>query len=592
MLINTSFKKKKGFLFLILWLLVILGSLSIYTVPITPTFNFAPIESIYILNNLPLVAIAFHLWLILVLFLLILSQHETNKNLPIHTFFVSLIFIITFVGFWLTLTRGQLHSFMVMADIRTFIEQGYFSSIDLNYGGFPGAAILGLSVQQITGLEIPELIYLLAFFKMILFCVFLYVLFRILLKNLGATSLAIMLTVLSSIALYTTLLDFDARTFAVNLLVPVSLIIVLKNELFRSWGGRGILILMLATLTITHFPSAVFIWLILLGMFLVELHIKNKLITPSLLGLAGVFIIGWQVNTPFGMLHGFVGLVDKIIQDFLEGNLLVRWILPLQTGYFQAEANPLWATIVWRFWPILLVVFGFILGIKNLLKVKELAISQLLVLGGLIGIVFFAVIALFLDGIEGAFNRTLMYAPLFTVPIVISFFAKNKFLLHTLLALVVILSFATFLAYNFKISQWMVHEPEWAAGRFLERAHEARGKGLYLYGITELRFIIYNLPDMSDERIGYAQWRGLPEDKLWWELNKVVTDFKFLTSDANLHVLEVSRRWESPFRRFIGIDPKTSNHWAQLRIELSQGNKIYDNGFSELYLGQGGRNIR
>lgn len=146
------------------------------------------------------------------------------------------------------------------------------------------------------------------------------------------------------------------------------------------------------------------------------------------------------------------------------------------------------------------------------------------------------------------------------------------------------LTFATFLAYNASLAQKMQHSQEAAGGRFLGRYLED-GEGAAVYGPeVASKHLIYYLP-LASIRLRYAaDLRADTAEEVWSSLLGLIDEYLAAPPGAGPRVLELSQRWQEPFRRFLGIDPTADSRWRELPQRLQGASRVYDNGLLAYYI--------
>lgn len=583
-----------------LWILLLLLTAAILLFPVRLKFEYHAVESLYIFgDNLLLFAVVYCLWLASLLLLLFTRNNEWQR--------VSLvsIFALVFFGFWVinAPSGGYADGLVNMGHVR-YLEQAGRIAVEhtlLAYFQFPGLHLTALSLSQISGLDIFVTRPLLLLFSRILFTVMLYVLFAKSLKNSHLASLAVLLLLQGSMMFSRT--GFHPGVTAI-LFFTILLILLLTVRGDRAPGiavpATVVMLISFAALTVTYIPISVFFIFVLAGIYVLQKLSGKSLVSGSIIILCLTVFFAWEMYWATRTFTGMVGHVQYFIAAFT--NPLER-LLPL-FGTATArlgETVPLWVSLTRGFWLAFIFVFGTILGIRNLFRVKRLDVTETMENGGLWGVLIFSVICIlaFPSGTQG--HRLLMYTPLFTVPIIMRFlsgssrqselsqstrfgkglsnswgwFRRHVFTL--LLILFFILSFPTFLVNHSNVSTTVVHNYELSAGEFVEATYEA--KPLHFFSdIITVYTNVYYVPDANFSH-PWHHWDIADEEELWLDINRLMDRFE--NSGGN-SIFVLSEKFTQPFRSISVIEP-TDPRWREFVNRLSQDDKIYDNGHTQIY---------
>jgi hypothetical protein len=577
-----------GYFRLGLWLPLLAITILIFLYPTRMTFQPGAIESIQIFQDLPLFGGLYYLFMAL-LFLLLFSRGKfgngDGENIALLCFFA-----VVFAGFWASLTRGYSgEPFLTAADVKHNLERGYFTVSLLSYGGWPGLSIVGTYLAQATGLKTFDIITVLMFFQILLFPVLGYILFRRSLKNPYFALLAVLLVIEGNMVISLHLTHIISRSFASILLFTTLLVVLGRHEFSRRWPENLISVALILAITITHFVTSVALFLVMLGLYFTQRLGKERLIAWPFLIVSAVVPIIWLLLYVPSVLQYLTGLVPHAVEIWTKGNILSKLGLLIGTSSYSAERTPLWATLCLYFWHLFTIVLGFILGLKCLFAIKNLNTTQKKEIGGLIGIGLLCLAIFFIAGLEEAYGFTLAYISVFAIPIILGFLVNLKDLfrktsLAVIVTLLLVLALPTFLAYNAGISTTSYYPHDLASCEFLGRAIK-EDEDLHLYGVgTSYHPVHYYVPNTFEFTAYYPSFRGEGEGGLWRMIDEeIITPFDSSKDKRWISVLEVSPRWVLPFEKFFGIDPETRPQWAEVQARLSQENKIYDNGYVQLY---------
>ncbi|MDD5038460.1 MAG: hypothetical protein PHN78_04000, partial [Dehalococcoidales bacterium] len=580
----------KGIHRLELWLLLIVLTLSILLFPTHLTLEYYPIQSIPAITSLPFFATLFCIWL-LVLLLLLFSEREVGSwEKPA----LVVIFALVFIGFWLVTgpnTEFRYDGLINAAYPKYLLAEGTgkmpVGHPNLGYFYFPGMHLLALSLLQITGLTISQTVTLSLVFHLLLFSVLLYILF---LKTLESPSFAAFgaILVLQGNMMLARYSFFPGIWALVFLMIFLFLLSIRGQALFETWQGRVLMLIMLAAITVTHLVTSITFFFILAGIYLVQrLYLlrgkpTKTLVEPLTLALVLIVPIAWELYWATQFFETITKVTAHILQDLGELGVLT-YVLHMGQAYVGGQV-PLWAVITRYFWWVVLFLFGTILALKKLLRIKTLDPNEKIETGELLGVM--ALTAAVTLGSPGGseYYRFLLYGAFFTVPIILRFLlnlsSNNRRLSLTLLIIVFsILSFPTFLAHNNLVGTSTYYPSELQAGSFLERSY---GKGEELaifYSSGESGLLLFSVPDAYFRAAGEAS-HFKDKNDFWQSMNQLVDAFGG-SSAANYKVCYLSKKIMVLSQHFFGVTLEDPN-WQKLKDRLSYKDKIYDNGDVQL----------
>jgi hypothetical protein len=566
-----------------LWLLLILLTVAIFAFPVHLTLEYHPIQSTYIFDNLPLFGALYSLW-VLVLLLLLFARTSGGKN-DWEKLALICVFTLVFLNFWTIITPyGRFEDLNHIAHTKYLQEEGEIPLGHPNLSfDFPGIHLIATSVSQITGLGIFAIRTLLLLLHGLLLSTLLYVLFTRSLRSVYAAPLAVLLMIQGNIML-SSLYMFFPMNFG---LIFVAAILMLLNRrelaLFETTQDRPIMIILFAAATVTHIATAMVILFLLAGIYVMQKLGKENLVNWSTITLCVVIFLAWQCYWAFRTFGGLVGFFPHFVELLFHGELL-RYFLVVGEATL-GEGVPLWANITRAFWLVLLFGFGSILALRNLVRVKKLSLLEKKEIWGLLGVAMLGIATFVILPGHAYIYRFITYAAFFTVPLVLRFLLNlnyRKWGFTLLLMLFIALSFPTFLVHNGRISIDAFYRYEFSAGEFLEKSY-SKGEQLTVFcGRAALTINLYYMPD--------AYFRTEPdvmvlggEVGLWHAMEELITSFENSRGVQDTHSIFIfSRRLIVPYEHLLAIEP-THPKWEELLDRLTQTNKIYDNGFVQLY---------
>lgn len=576
----------------ILWLLLLVLTSALLLFPTHLTLEYQPIQSVSAIPDLPLFAALYVVWLAVLLVLLVSESCTSSWEKPA---LVSM-FALVFLGFWIVTGPygafrydGIIHAAHVdylshQADGRIPLDHP-----NLAYFNFPGMHLLAFTLMQATGMTLYSGVTLLLLLQLVLLAVFLYLVFLGSLKSPSLAALGSFLVVQGNIM-------FARYSFYPGIwaLVFLAMFLVLVNRpgqaLFSSWQERLLMLLMLGAATMTHFVTAMVLFFILAGIYLMRSaplrgRTRTALVSVSTLTAFLVIPLSWDIYWAASFFENVTGATSAVIEDFTEkGALLYLFNLG---GSYAGGAVPLWAVAVRYFWWGTIFFLGTFLGLKNLLKVKSLSWAEQLETGGLVGVLMLsaAVTALSPGGSE--FYRFLLYGAFFTVPILLRFVldlpsAGRRLALGLTVASFFVLSFPTFLAHNNLVGTSTYYASELEAGTFLTET-TAGQNSQFFHLAGESGLLMYSSPDSVLTASGQApEFKG--REEFWRSINRLVAGFRQSSPSAGGESVYfyASKRDIALHQNMLGVSPDDPG-WSALAGRLGQSNKIYDDSTVQLY---------
>ena len=573
--------------------IVLWASLSIIALLLFSSFAdlgyvYAPIESIHLLNNLPLFGALYYVWFALFLVLLFSAGNNNEwENLALVC-----MFAMVFSGKWIVLTHGQIGAtdiFQNATPISYAVADGVMPQTleYLVYDEFPALAILGSGIALVTGLNTFDTITLILMFLLGAFAALLYVLARNYLQNGRMATIAAVMAISGSVSLATFLPQYHGRTVGVLLWVTFLALVSIKgNRLSGRWEPRLLFMVLLAAVVTTHAITATLLILVLLGIYLVQGASKDSVVTSSLLAFSVVVFVSYEMYVAVCTFGTLAQLGPTMMRHLSEGEI---WS-PLVSASFAenvGEVVPMWARVTRLLWPFLLLGLGGLLGLIELTRIRSLGPMDRIMIGGLIGIAAGGAMAAFASSMEELLYRFLLYTPILTAPILLMFVSKRRLAVGALVGLLLVVSFPTFLVHNSHVATNTLHPEELAAADFMRSSapseqFPARDLNLVIFGPTSNHAMI---PGYL-RRVKYIPFVDLPipstKDGLWVDFSDFIAGFRNPYHTVPTAML-FSPRHAATFQSLLGIDPTTDERWDELRGSINQESQVYDNGFTQVY---------
>lgn len=225
---------------------------------------------------------------------------------------------------------------------------------------------------------------------------------------------------LSSQPFYLLFSGYSAGTLGSIVLLPLFVLLLLKNHAQADVRLRLLLLLLVPALTVTHFNS------VLLALLLAATSTvwgrRSGPLTVSFAVLAAVVIACWDVLTPFnGIVYAVANMSREAFRTLVEfePGVLQRWFLPVHTTQYTQESQPLWARVAWQAWTaaFLLLCLGAVLAkVRAILGRRRLEMLDYLEVASLASVGSLSLIWLLSSDVENMVNRALMASPWCSCP--------------------------------------------------------------------------------------------------------------------------------------------------------------------------------
>ena len=601
-----------------LWILLLVLTATILLFPVHLRYEYHAIESIYVFGDkLPFFGILYYIWLAILLLLLFTKSRSSEWQRVA----LVCIFVLVFVDFWVinSPSGGHFDDLWNMGHIKYLQETGKINldHPNLGYFQFPVFCLFNFSLSEISGLGIFETRILYLVFSSMLFAALLYLLFARLLKNPYLASLGVLLMVQGSIEVSKELEAFWPGNLAILLFVALLVLLSMRQDKALGMGTPGalIMIILLVAFTMSYLPLSTYFIFILAGIYLLQKAAKKSVVRPSTIVLFLVLFLTWQIYWAIDQFGSLAVLIPTFVANFTQLGERASAVGSGPGTIALGGSVPLWASSIKFFWLTLIFWLGTILGIWSLVKAKRLDSSQVLETGGLLGVIVFSAVCFFAFPLGvGNYLRFFRYAPFFTIPIILRFLSgfnrRNELFQENILlenpggssdpngfrkspanfggwfggyviTLLVILFFAlslpTFLIQHNVVCSKNTYPYDCAPGEFLESTYEGEeldifsgvGAYIYIYYVTEAHFHIM---------VSSGPTTG--KEALLLKVNQLVDGFEGPGEGNAIFVL--SERFRLPPHSPAIIEP-TDPGWVKFVNRLAENNRIYDNGYIEIY---------
>ncbi|MDR7559062.1 MAG: hypothetical protein QN141_11315 [Armatimonadota bacterium] len=588
-----------------LWAGLATATAALLSFPTHFALEYHPVQSIHVFDNLPLFGALYYLWTTLLLSVLLTTREEhraVREGVAI-----AALFTLVFVGFWSLVGGGTVpgrDTPVQAASVRHIVEAGHVTDDLANpnlYLNFPGLPLILTTTIRVTGLSIHTVITLVTIMANALFAALLYLLAIGLLGSVYRAGLAAILIVLSSP--YSGLMsDLYPGSFS---LVLLTLLLCLTHKLegegrqrstntFLFLLGIGIL-----ALAMTHMVTS-FVFVAVVAAFSVlkwlRHHGKGRGAGFSVLLIAVVIVLSWQLFYSTAILKNSTILVRNSLTSIDRFIEYIGTIFETQLG----ARVPGWATYTQYFWLLTVFALGTLLGLTNVARVRTLHPNDVLPTAGVVGTISLTWAVTLGTAVKGGaeYYRFLMYAGIFTVPLIISLFSGSTptpgagFTINRrggtlgsilLVVAVGILSLPSFLSYNKIAAFARVYPFELSAGEFLEASYgDKEGVTLYSDIASALAIAIYSAPKATFVFEGEAV-ESKSSAQLWKKVEALLDSFESrgITEGPSVFLLCLPRM-QGTYAYFWQIDAYDP-HWEMVGRRMSQQSLIYSNGDTQVY---------
>jgi hypothetical protein len=579
---------------ILVWVLLILLTLVLLLFPVHLVYEYHAIQAPYLFENLPLFGVLFCVWILVILFILFSKQDE-GDNLNWENLALISMFGLVFLGFWVIITpHGSFTDGLFnMSHVRWLVSNGSIpvGHENLVYFDFPGMHLLVAALSLVTGLGVFESRTLFLVINAVLFCAVLYVLFAKLMKSGRLAFLGVLLVVLGSVLIVDDISTFYPRALAFTMLASFMMLLTRSETrlLGSTLSDRLIMLILFTAMTISYFATPFFAPLILLGIYIVQILSRDTQARVSLrtIILLMFIMIAWEIYWTWHNFSTLAMFLPGVWDSLLSGEFFRNPITMVQANI--GGRLPLWATATRSFWWALLA-FSTVLGLRNLLRIKELSLVEKIVTGGLLGLIILTIIGTF--GTEGGrqFQRFLLYAPIFCAPLLLMFLVRSgtwqKIGIKVITLLIIILALPTFLCSVNSVCTDAIYPYECSVGEFAESHSQVEGESniiVYSLNAASMIWARYYTPDVLVNRVSEEVYYTGDKNLFWDEVDVLVTKFqKGWTLPGKQKLLVISEKSPNMAQHLLNIPPDNPK-WEELWQRISVNNLVYNNGHIQLY---------
>jgi hypothetical protein len=533
-----------------------------------------------VVNSLAALGIVFSLWFVLWLLLAVRAQGHTERV------FLACVAAMVLLGFKLHFVpAGGLEGVYHAAHAKFLMQEGSitFSQSNLTYFEFPAIHLMAATLASITGLSVLQVTTHVLFVQAALFAALLYLTFA----RLARPSYALigsLLAIAGSEAYARG--NWHPGTWGLILLTLFVLLLLPRErqeqQALQTWPHKLVAAMVVLALTITHFVTAVVVLFILTAIVLAQRYTRLPSVhaTASTLTLFSVIPLTWLVYVAG---NTFSSLAQAFADLSREGALT----FPLSTTAANAGARiPVWASGIRLLWLAVPWSIGGLVFAHNLLRLRHLEAAERTLSVAFVGVLFLVTAAFVVEPAFTQYYRVLMYGPIFLTPLVlrkIPALGQRTFRVALAgAALLVVLSFPTFLAHGDLVSTNRMYEQEARAGEFLSSTAGGNGEGPTVFSGVPMSFpLLYWLPE-GDIISEPTQEHIANQDEFWREIDRLASQFLRSERGQSPSTFLFTDRLRFSYEHWIGVPP-TDARWVFLENSLESTDRIYEDGMATVY---------
>ena len=562
------------------WLLLLALMTAIFLYPATFEYEYHPVQSLHIFQNLPIFATIYCLWL-LVLCVLMLSRGRRLEKLVLVA-----LFALVFEGYWVVTSAGSyprqdgIWNAGIVRDIVNAGRLEFEADTLHSYIAFPGTHTLAASVSEVSGLNIVDSVTLVVLFVILAYAGVTYWLMSGILGINCLSALAAVVLLEGNLQAATELPQFAPRTVGIVLMAAfVALLYTAARSGTSGLSFRLAGLLLLGGLGMTHLVSALAVAAILFVMYLFRERIGEQRASPASVAIALAIPAAWLVYCGTRALDSAIYTARSSFEAEALSGLSFLWSTKL-TGEV-----PLWVTSVHTFWlaavavPVLLVPFAFS-------HRGRLSDPDRMHIAALLGVLILSGAFIVASPTGHEITRFLAYAPFFTVPLGMKFLVHRRHpwggvFLASLVLAAFALSLPTFLADNRNENLHRLYESDEAGAQFLGSIYgDGEGHPVFAWENTGLEYDLYRADLHQEVEQLHISTLSTSTDWLWESLEGSASRF----DESSLGSTFVySRRLPTYFIGTWGVESSDPN-WDTFRNQLNQHIRAYDNGNMEVYI--------
>ncbi len=519
----------------LLWILLGLLSTTLLLFPVQHVNEYTSIQAPNLFEKLPLFGFIFCTWM-LTLILLVFFKNDKGNRIDCENLILATIFGLVFLGFWVIITpHGSFaDGIFNMGHVNWLVNEGGIATEHHNlfYFDYPGMHLLSCCISQMSGMDVFEVRTVFLLINIVLFSALTYLFFTKILKSNRFAFLCVLLLMMGSVFLVKKMHIFTPGAWGYTLFIAVLVILVTTGSKFfgAKVADRVLVLILFAAMVVSYFASPLLVPLVLVGIFVVQTAAgDNKSRISSLtISLFLLMVVGWGTFWTWKIYGNLTVFLPDAWESLKSGEFTS---IPLTLAKSNVGSSlPLWATLTRLFWWILLGFSTFI-GLYKLVRVKRLGWIEKIIIGGLIGVIILTLIGVF--GTHGGqqFTRFLLYAPIFSFPVLLMFLSESgrgrRIGSTLLIVLVFALGLPTFLSAVNLVGTEAIRSYDLKAGEFLQKSSKD-DEDLIVYSPTYVAtaWVPYYVPGAELHWVTEKTFYEESEDQVWKETEELATKFK------------------------------------------------------------------
>ncbi len=565
-----------------LWalLLALTGVLVLYPKHLTLEYN--PVQSLRVFPNLPLFGGIFYAWLTTLVALAFLPGRLGGTLGTFEGLALAGVFSLTYRGMWDILLPDYWADGLSNIITAQFIMDGGTilpTNPNIAYLDFPGLHVLTVVLAQIINSDIKFAVVVMLLVLDVLTAALLYLISLALLKDVRLAVFAAVLGMLGNpvFAYY-----FFYPGYLGATLLFTFLLLLFKDQ--TSPLARGCALVLLAGVTISHFISSLAFAFALAGVVIADPYLRQRrrLAITTVVLFAAVPMV-WLVYGALPTFRNLAVIAREIVRNLTENTLF--WFSTIARANLGGN-QPLWARGVRFFWLFTLYGVGTLATLSYVARIRQAGTVVRVAAGAFGGLMLLSVTATVISLGGDQFFRFLVFAPVFTAPLLIRVLQQSptgrRAVLGALVLATVLVSLPTLLAYRSPVEMYTYYPYEYYAGRFISLATVGEDPEIYSLALSRLPVLRYKRDaHYFDE--GQVNVNLIDEAGLWKAVSGLEQRFRTAPTRAPLGLFLQSARPKVYYQHVFGITP-TSREWADLEQRLSAADLTYDSRHAKVYM--------
>lgn len=545
--------------------------------------EYAPVQSLRVFPNLQLFGGIYYAWLTTLVVLAFLPGRLGGTLGAFEGLALAGVFSLTYRGMWDILLPDYWADGLSNIITAQFIMDGGTilpTNPNIAYLDFPGLHVLTVVLAQIINSDIKFAVVVMLLVLDVLTAALLYLISLALLKDVRLAVFAAVLGMLGNpvFAYY-----FFYPGYLGATLLFTFLLLLFKDQ--ASPLARGCALVLVAGATLSHFISSLAFAFALAGVVIADPYFRQRRrLAMTTVVLFAAVPMGWLVHgaspTTFRNLAVIAG---EIVRNLTENTLF--WFATIARANLSGS-QPLWARGIRFFWLFTLYGVGTLATLSYIPRSRQAETAARVAAGAFCGLILLSVTATVVSPGGDQFFRFLVFAPVFTAPLLIRVLhqspAGRRAALGALVLTTVAVSVPTFLAYRSPVEMYTYYPYEYYVGRFISSATAGENPEIYSLALSRLPVLRYKRDAQYFDE-GQANVNLIDENGLWKAVSGLEQRFGTVPTRATLGLFINSARPKVFYQHVFGIMP-TSQEWVNLEQRLSVADLTYDSRHARVYM--------